>query len=205
MVKDKKMLLKQRAEELKNQIDHAVSSYEIEKLQERLSKMIGGVSIIHVGGNNETEMSEKKDRVDDALQATKAALEEGIIPGGGCALLYAREVLDRKDLGSRIVYNACGKPFETILKNAGFEQQEISNVVHSLQPKTNKDYWLGYNLKEQKIVNMKEAGIIDPTKVCRVAISNAGSVSSTILLTECIIVDIPEETKSPEMDMNQFM
>lgn len=197
--------IKQRAEELKNQIDNAVSSYEVEKLQERLSKMIGGVSIIHVGGNNETEMSEKKDRVDDALQATKAALEEGIIPGGGCALLYAREILDRKDLGSRIVYNACGKPFETILKNAGFEYQEISSIINKLKPQSTKNYWLGYNIKEQKIVNMKDAGIIDPTKVCRVALSNAGSVSSTILLTECIIVDIPEEQKSPEMDMSQFM
>jgi chaperonin GroEL len=175
------------------------------ELQERLSKMIGGVSIIHVGGNNETEMSEKKDRVDDALQATKAALEEGIIPGGGCALLYAREILDRKDLGSRIVYNACGKPFETILKNAGFEYQEISSIINKLKPQSTKNYWLGYNIKEQKIVNMKDAGIIDPTKVCRVALSNAGSVSSTILLTECIIVDIPEEQKSPEMDMSQFM
>ncbi len=200
----------QRIEELKTQADNSKTPYETEKLQERLAKLLGGVSIIHVGGNNETEMSELKDRVDDALQATKAALEEGIIPGGGIALLYAREVLSKElnNIGASIVYKACGKPFTTILKNAGFEDEEIHNILTNLTKKSKKDYWKGYNLKTNKIVNMKEAGIIDPTKVLRCALTNASSVASTILLTECIITNTKEKNKqSPEegVDINQFM
>ena len=110
-----------RASELANQVEGSESEFEREQLQSRLAKMCGGVSIIHVGGRNETEMNEKKDRVDDALHATKAAIEEGIVPGGGSALLYARESIDNSSIGAEIVYKACGKPFEQILINAGHD------------------------------------------------------------------------------------
>lgn len=198
--------IKDRVNELKTQCDSSKTPYEQDKLQERLAKLIGGVSIIHVGGNNETEMAELKDRVDDALQATKAALEEGIIPGGGVALLYAREILKRDTPGSKIVYDACGKPFETILKNAGFVDQEIYPIMHSLV--SDKKLWNGYNLSDNSISDMKKLGIIDPTKVLRCALTNASSVASTVLLTEAIIVDEVEDKKSNDdlgVDINSFM
>ena len=180
-----------RIEELQQQIEQAGSPFETEKLQERLSKFIGGVGIIHVGGNTETEMKEKKDRVDDALNATKAAIEEGIVPGGGAALLYAREgIKDRTTLGSQIVYHACGKPFTQILINAGYEVVKAEMLAMNFQ--TSKTNWEGYNLKTEEFVNMKEAGIIDPAKVTRTALENAASVAGTILLTECVIVEDPD-------------
>ena len=180
-----------RIEELQQQIEQAGSPFETEKLQERLSKFIGGVGIIHVGGNTETEMKEKKDRVDDALNATKAAIEEGIVPGGGAALLYAREgIEDRTTLGSQIVYHACGKPFTQILINAGYEV--VKAEMLAMDFKTSETNWEGYNLKTEETVNMKEAGIIDPAKVTRTALENAASVAGTILLTECVIVEDPD-------------
>ena len=180
-----------RIEELQQQIEQAGSPFETEKLQERLSKFIGGVGIIHVGGNTETEMKEKKDRVDDALNATKAAIEEGIVPGGGAALLYAREgIEDRTTLGSQIVYHACGKPFTQILVNAGYEV--VKSEMLATNFKTSETNWEGYNLKTEETVNMKEAGIIDPAKVTRTALENAASVAGTILLTECVIVEDPD-------------
>ena len=180
-----------RIEELQQQIEQAGSPFETEKLQERLSKFIGGVGIIHVGGNTETEMKEKKDRVDDALNATKAAIEEGIVPGGGAALLYAREgIEDRTTLGSQIVYHACGKPFTQILVNAGYEVVKAEMLAMNF--KTSETNWEGYNLKTEETVNMKEAGIIDPAKVTRTALENAASVAGTILLTECVIVEDPD-------------
>ena len=180
-----------RIEELQQQIEQAGSPFETEKLQERLSKFIGGVGIIHVGGNTETEMKEKKDRVDDALNATKAAIEEGIVPGGGAALLYAREgIEDRTTLGSQIVYHACGKPFTQILINAGYEVVKAEMLAMNF--KTSETNWEGYNLKTEETVNMKEAGIIDPAKVTRTALENAASVAGTILLTECVIVEDPD-------------
>ena len=180
-----------RIEELQQQIEQAGSPFETEKLQERLSKFVGGVGIIHVGGNTETEMKEKKDRVDDALNATKAAIEEGIVPGGGAALLYAREgIEDRTTLGSQIVYHACGKPFTQILVNAGYEV--VKAEMLSMDFKTSETNWEGYNLKTEETVNMKEAGIIDPAKVTRTALENAASVAGTILLTECVIVEDPD-------------
>ena len=180
-----------RIEELQQQIEQAGSPFETEKLQERLSKFIGGVGIIHVGGNTETEMKEKKDRVDDALNATKAAIEEGIVPGGGAALLYAREgIEDRTTLGSQIVYHACGKPFTQILVNAGYEVVKAEMLATNF--KTSETNWEGYNLKTEETVNMKEAGIIDPAKVTRTALENAASVAGTILLTECVIVEDPD-------------
>ena len=187
-----------RIEELQQQINKAQTPFEIEKLQERLAKFVGGVAIIHVGGATETEMKEKKDRVDDALHATKAAIEEGIVPGGGAALWHAREaIMYSSTTGAKIVYKACGKPFEQILVNAGFSSTEAQMVGLQLDP---SNTWLGYNIKEEKCVDMKEAGIIDPTKVTRTALQNAASVAGTILLTECTVVDEPEEEKQSQMD-----
>ena len=186
-----------RIEELQLQIEKAKTPFEQEKLQERLAKFVGGVAIVHVGGNTETEVKEKKDRVDDALQATKAAIEEGIVPGGGAALLYAREAIkNRKSVGGQIVYTACGSPFMKILTNAGSTEQEAYYLINKLG---GSDNWKGYNLLTEKFVNMKDAGIIDPTKVTRTAIENAASVAGTILLTECTVVDKPEDKKQDDM------
>jgi len=187
-----------RIEELQQQIEQATTPFEIEKLQERLAKFTGGVAIVHVGGNTETEMKEKKDRVDDALHATKAAIEEGIVPGGGSALLYAREDInmdcglcsESHKIGSQIVYQACGKPFSQILTNAGYEQ--VKSEMLAMNVIISKDTWNGYNLKTEEVTNMKEAGIIDPAKVTRTALENAASVAGTVLLTECVVVDDPE-------------
>jgi chaperonin GroEL len=181
-----------RIEELQTQIDKAQSPYEREKLQERLAKFIGGVAIVHVGGFTEGEMKEKKDRVDDALQATKAALEEGIVPGGGAALLHAREHIQRDSIGADIVYKACGSPFKKILTNAGIDQEYTFYAMNEIRT---ADYWTGYNLKNDEFVNMKEAGIIDPAKVTRTALENAVSVAGTVLLTEAVVVDKPEDKK----------
>ena len=184
-----------RIEELQTQIEKSTSPYEKEKLQERLAKFIGGVAIVHVGGFTESEMREKKDRVDDALQATKAALEEGIVPGGGAALLHAREYIDRVSIGSDIVYKACAAPFKKILANAGVDQEYIYHVMNEVRT---SESWIGYNLKTDDVVNMSEAGIIDPAKVTRTALENAASVAGTILLTEAVVVDKPEENKNDE-------
>ena len=185
-----------RIEELQSQIDKAQSPYEREKLQERLAKFIGGVAIVHVGGFTESEMKEKKDRVDDALQATKAALEEGIVPGGGMALLHARNgITDVNSIGGRIVYNACAEPFKKILSNAGYELEDIYNALSGA---TGGDYWYGFNLMEEDFDDMRELGIIDPSKVTRTALENAASVAGTILLTEAVVVDKPEEKKGDD-------
>jgi len=185
-----------RIEELQQQIEQATTPFEVEKLQERLSKFVGGVAIVHVGGNSETEMKEKKDRVDDALQATKAAIEEGIVPGGGAALLYARGNIlfaDGEDnIGARIVHQACGKPFEQILINAGYSSTDAQMIGKYQLVDSGNDIWAGYNLKTEEVVNMKEAGIIDPAKVTRTALESAASVAGTILLTECVVVEDPD-------------
>jgi len=189
-----------RVEELQAQIAQADTPYAVEQLQNRLAKMVGGVSIIHVGGYNETEMREKKDRVDDALQATKAALEEGIVPGGGAALLYARETIENKgSIGSQIVYQACGKPFEQILVNAGYSSTDAQMIGKYRLVESGNDIWAGYNLKTEEVVNMKKAGIIDPTKVTRTALENAASVAGTLLLTECTLVPVADK-KDPVPD-----
>jgi chaperonin GroEL len=192
--------IQQRVEDLQNQIENAKSAFEMEKLQERLAKMVGGVAIVYVGGNTETEMKEKKDRVEDALQATKAAIEEGIVPGGGSTLLYAREAITKSreeldsnvHIGKSIVYKACAAPFMKILTNAGYSEGECYGLINQMDPSNS---WIGYNLKTETFVNMKEAGIIDPSKVTRTALQNAASVAGTILLTEAVIVDKPEEKK----------
>ena len=199
--------VQERLEQLTTQIDKATTPFEAEKLQERLAKMAGGVSIIHVGGYTETEMNEKKDRVDDALHATKAAIEEGIVPGGGAALLYARETIPScsECIGANIVYNACGKPFEQILTNAGYASVEAQMIGKYKLVDSGNDTWAGYNIKTDDIVNMKKEGIIDPTKVTRTALENAAAVAGTVLLTECIVVDEPKDDKQPQMDPSQMM
>ena len=203
----------QRAEELSAQIEKSETPFEMEKLQERLAKFSGGVAVVHVGGSTETEMKETKDRVDDALHATKAALEEGIVPGGGIALMYSRKVLEKSmknkmsdstKFGYKLVYDACSKPFLQILVNAGYSEVDASMIAMN-DLKGCKDFWTGYNIKECSTVNMKQAGIIDPFKVTKQALLNAASISGTILLTEVAIVDIPEEKQShPQMDSSMM-
>jgi chaperonin GroEL len=189
-----------RIEELQQQVGQATTPFETEKLQERLAKFTGGVAIIHVGGNTETEMKEKKDRVDDALHATKAAIEEGIVPGGGLALLYASSGIEVNSTGASIVVAACKKPFNQILVNAGFDDVKGQILADSLVNSGN-DGWLGYNIKTDETVDMKEAGIIDPTKVSRTALQNAASVAGTVLLTECTVVNEPSDNvQQPPMD-----
>ena len=182
-----------RIDELMEQIELAKTPFEKEKLQERLAKFVGGISIVHVGGNTETEVKERKDRFDDALNATKAAIEEGIVPGGGVALLHMRDLIEVNDIGSQIVYEACSAPLKKILSNAGVEQEKIYQIMNDIKNETS---WMGYDLQSEKVVNMKEAGIIDPAKVTRTALENAASVAGTILLTECTIVDKPEDKNS---------
>jgi chaperonin GroEL len=190
-----------RVLELKAQIDKSSSPYEIEKLQERLAKMIGGVAIINVGGGTDIEMKEKKDRLDDALQATQAALDEGILPGAGVALLNARKALKadldgKNDIskGVAIVFAACGKPFKQILENAGEDASEwlMSLNIHSENPD------LVPNIAKGAAVDAFEAGIIDPTKVVRSALENAAAAAVTLLMTECVIHDKPDTKKKVE-------
>jgi chaperonin GroEL len=197
-----------RVTELKEQIGKAVSAFEKEHLQERLGKLVGGVAVINIGGATETEIKEKKDRIDDALQATKAALEEGLLPGGGIALLEAREAITQSkddgedfNLGKRIVYAACGAPFLKILTNAGIEN--TNDVVFALRDSRvelgENGRTFGYNIKTEQVVDMFEAGIIDPMKVVRTALSNAVSVAGTVLLTECVIYNEPKKDKEADM------
>ena len=206
----------QRAEELEEQIRKAETPFEMEKLQERLSKFVGGVALVHVGGSTETEMKEKKDRVDDALHATQCALADGIVPGGGVALLYARRNIlskinkqdDRSEdfkYGQKIVYDACGKPFEYILTNAGYSEADAKMI--EMGDLKGKKGFTGYNLKTCSVVDMKKAGILDPHKVTKNALLNAASIAGTILLTECTIVDNPEDSKDaqPMMDPSMMM
>jgi chaperonin GroEL len=194
-----------RVESLTSQIENAATPFEAEKLQERLSKFVGGVALVHVGGSTETEMKEKKDRVDDALHATQCALEDGIVPGGGAALLHAREGItfsptnsDDFNYGKKLVYSACGKPFETILTNAGHADQDIYYFKHKIGDLGDKEnfQWYGLDIKSETVVDMKEAGVIDPHKVTKNALLNASSIAGTILLTECTVVDKPEDKKS---------
>jgi chaperonin GroEL len=193
-------IIEARILELKAQIDGSTSPYEVEKLQERLAKMVGGVAIINVGGGTEIEMKEKKDRLDDALQATKAALEEGILPGAGVALLHAREAIvqiktDGTDYnkGKQIIYKACGKPFQQILENAGedlnYWLRNIATSTPSMVP----------NISTETLVDAYESGIIDPTKVVRSALQNAAAAAVTLLMTECVIHDKPNEKKQDDL------
>ena len=200
-----------RIEDIKAQIENTVSPYEKEVLQDRLAKIIGGVAIIHVGGHTEVEMREKKDRVDDALHATKAALQEGILPGGGIALLNAAYYLRENPLlpshpdqekGFDIVMRAIRKPFEQILLNAGESQETIEEREEYLE---SGDKWVGFNPRIGEYVDMLKEGIIDPTKVTRLALENAASVAGTMLITECVITNIKEKDEQGGIDPSQFM
>ena len=202
--------ISQRVEELAKQIENAETPFEMEKLQDRMAKFVGGVAIVHVGGNTELEMKEKKDRVDDALHATKAALEEGIVPGGGMALLYSQEDVMSSlengnpdyNFGLKVVQSACKKPFEQILTNAGKTETEAQILSYEFEG--NENSWEGYNIKHDEKVNMKEAGIIDPLKVTRSALQNAASIAGTILLTEAVVVDKPSDKKDEGIDPSMF-
>ena len=195
--------IEERVDELQQQIDKAQTPFEVEKLQERLSKFIGGVAIIHVGGNTETEMREKKDRVDDALHATKAAIEEGVVPGGGMALLYASQAIEDTTTGAKIVKRACKKPFNQILINAGYDNTQAEILAQKYV--SENEFEMGHNIKTDEKVDMKEAGIIDPTKVARTALQNAASVAGTVLLTECTVVNEPSKESAPTQQMDPMM
>ena len=186
--------IKARVNQIKAQIETTTSDYDKEKLQERLAKLAGGVAVLYVGAASEVEMKEKKDRVDDALNATRAAVEEGIVAGGGVALVRAISVLEKlsadsldEKTGVNIVAKAIEAPLRTIVENAGGEGSVVINKV--LEGKNN----FGYDAKSDKYVDMLKAGIIDPKKVTRVALENAASVAGMILTTECALVDIKED------------
>ena len=194
-----------RADDLQKQIDKSTTPYEKEQLQNRLAKFVGGVAIIHVGGATETEMLEKLDRVEDALHATRAAIEEGIVVGGGAALLWSRtNIKEIKGIGAKIVYKACAKPFIQILVNAGYEKSDAQIIAKELV--NGNGFKNGYDIEKMKVTNLVKKGIIDPVKVTRLALENAASVAGTILLTECTIVDDEsEDKKTPAMDPMQMM
>ena len=187
--------IKTRVNQIKAQIETTTSDYDKEKLQERLAKLAGGVAVLYVGAASEVEMKEKKDRVDDALHATRAAVEEGIVSGGGVALLNARKAILKiksenpdEATGNQIVYNAVEAPLRTIVTNAGGEGSVVVSKVE--EGKAN----FGYDAKSETYVDMQDAGIIDPKKVPRVALENAASVAGMVLTTECALVDIKEDT-----------
>lgn len=202
--KGEESVITTRIDEIKTQIDESNSPYEKEKLQDRLAKFMGGVALVHVGGHTEVEMKERKDRVDDALHATKAALEEGILPGGGISLLISAmklvNSLDGKStdeaIGYDIVINACERPFYKILENAGYSYEDIGNIEQQI--KESGDDWMGYNPRTENIVNMFGEGIIDPTKVTRLALENAASVAGTLLITEAVVSKGKEEKEKAE-------
>jgi len=199
-------MIKNRVNQIKAQMETTTSDYDREKLQERLAKLAGGVAVLYVGAASEVEMKEKKDRVDDALHATRAAVEEGIVAGGGVALLRAKAVLadlkaenaDEKT-GIQIVARAVESPLRTIVENAGLE----GSVVVAKVAEGKGDF--GYNAKTDEYVEMFKAGVIDPKKVTRVALENAASVAGMILTTECALVDIKEENPAGGMPMGGGM
>jgi chaperonin GroEL len=189
--------IKTRVNQIKSQIESTTSDYDKEKLQERLAKLAGGVAVLYVGAASEVEMKEKKDRVDDALHATRAAVEEGIVAGGGVALVRAKAVLSSvkvenadEETGLQIVARAIEAPLRTIVENAGGEGSVV--VAKVLEGKGH----FGYDAKTETYVDMLKAGIIDPKKVTRVALENAASVAGMILTTECALVDIKEESSA---------
>ena len=192
-----------RVHQIRKQIEETTSDYDREKLQERLAKLAGGVAVINVGAATETEMKEKKARVEDALHATRAAVEEGIVPGGGVALIRASRVLDGLKLegdeaiGADIIRRAVQEPLRTLASNGGFEGSVMVNAV--LEGEGND----GYNIQTGEYCDMLKAGIIDPKKVTRSALQNAASISGLLLTTECLITELPEEKKpaAPAGDM----
>ena len=190
--------IKARVSQIKSQIESSTSDYEKEKLQERLAKLAGGVAVLYVGAASEVEMKEKKDRVDDALAATRAAVEEGIVPGGGIAIIRAAKTLskvkgdnDDEQTGINIIERAVEEPIRQIVENAGLEGSVVVSKI-----KDGKDDF-GFNAKNEKYENMLKAGIIDPAKVVRVALENASSVAGMLLTTECVISEIPSKEDPP--------
>ena len=181
---------------IRAQIDESTSDYDKEKLQERLAKLVGGVAVINVGASTETEMKEKKARVEDALNATRAAVEEGIVPGGGVALLRCVTALDEMKLegdqqvGVTIVKRALEEPIRQIVINAGVE-----GAVIVMEVKKSKKISYGFNAATEEYGDMIEAGIIDPTKVTRTALQNAASIAGLMITTECLVADKPEDEK----------
>ncbi len=198
--KGKKEDIKARVGQIKAQIETTTSDYDREKLQERLAKLSGGVAVLYVGAPTEVEMKEKKDRVEDALAATRAAVEEGIVAGGGVALLRCIESLDKikgsnedEVTGISIVKRAAEEPLRQIIANAG---EEGAVIVQEVKAGKND---FGYNARSEKYENLFKAGVIDPTKVTRIAVENAASIASMLLTTECVIADQPEEAAAPAM------
>jgi chaperonin GroEL len=196
--KGEKALIQERVNQIKAEIANTTSSYDKEKLQERLAKLSGGVAVLYVGAASEVEMKEKKDRVDDALCATRAAIEEGIVPGGGVAYIRAIESLegmtgDNQDetTGIEIIKRAIEEPLRQIVANAGKEGAVVVNEVRAGKG----DF--GYNARLDKFENLHQAGVVDPAKLARVALENAASIAGMFLTTECVIVDKKED--KPEM------
>jgi chaperonin GroEL len=193
--------LEGRVKQIRTQIDETTSDYDREKLQERLAKLIGGVAVINVGAATEAEMKEKKDRVEDALNATRAAVEEGIVPGGGIALIRALKGLEKvkfpgeEQLGVDLVKRAIEEPVRQIANNAGFEGSVV--VQHVIEDKGN----VGFNAEKGEYEDLMKAGIIDPTKVTRFALQNAASVAGLLMTTEAMVAEKPEEKKpaAPQM------
>ena len=195
-----KETIQNRVGQIRAQIEKTTSDYDREKLQERLAKLAGGVAVLYVGANSEVEMKEKKDRVEDALSATRAAVEEGTIPGGGIGYIRAIKVLedlkgDNEDetTGIEIVKRAIEEPLRQIVANAGKEGAVVVQKVRD----SDKDF--GYNVATDKYEDLYEAGVIDPTKVARVALENAASIAGMFLTTECVITDIKEDNPAPQM------
>ena len=186
--------IESRVKQIKTQIENTTSDYDKEKLQERLAKLAGGVAVLYVGAASEVEMKEKKDRVEDALSATRAAVEEGIIPGGGVAYIRAIDSLDKisgsnedQNTGIQIVRRALEEPLRQIVENAGLDGSVVAQKIKEEKG----DY--GYNANENKYDHLLKAGVIDPTKVARIALENAASIAGMFLTTECVIAEIPEE------------
>jgi len=216
--KGKDVDIEERIIDIKNQIDDSNSPFEKENLQDRLGKLVGGVAVVHVGGYTEVELKEKKDRVDDALHATRAALEEGILPGGGVALLNASTYLlnlkkkgefktktASEQVGIQILTEAIQAPFTQILYNAGKQREEVEDIQKLINSKT-KDDWYGYNSRKEEYADMFKEGIIDPTKVTRLALENAVSVAGTMLITEAVVsVERDEENTKKQPDAQQML
>ena len=212
--------IENRIEEIKSTIDTAESPYEIEKAQERLAKLSGGVALIKIGAESELEMKEKKDRVEDALNATRAALDEGIIPGGGVALRWLVDETHGKvsadyenqdeKCGGEIILDACKEPYNIIMNNAGLDGDTHWNTEIRLKAERKntvnwtEDMKWGYDARKDEVVNMYDAGIIDPVKVTRVALEKAVSVAGTMLLTECMITKQPNDNEEPNLGPGGF-
>jgi len=200
--------IKGRIAQIKKQIEATTSDYDREKLQERLAKLAGGVAVIKVGAATEVEMKEKKDRVDDAMHATRAAVEEGIVPGGGVALIRAEKAIEAlqfdnadQKTGAAIIRRAIEEPLRQIVQNAGLEGSVVVNKV-----KEGKDGF-GYNAKTDTYEDLIKAGVIDPAKVTRTALKNAASIASMILTTDCVITEKkePKAAAAPAMDPSMGM